>query len=101
MLRSPSGRFRSRVAPFLAALFMLFANSATYAETYYWNRSDRLTSDKDFNRAYNWTSNQNGTGKHPVSDRDDYFTADVLNTSVWTVLDADNDGIACEPYRGQ
>lgn len=60
-------------------------------QTWYFNGNDMLTNDRDFNRAYHWSSAQNRVGAHPVSDRDDDFTSNTLG-SKWLTHDADNDG---------
>jgi hypothetical protein len=71
---------------FCAAVWML-AGAAHAA--YYWNRNDVVTSSTDFNKAYNWTANANGTGARPASGTDDDFTSDALGAA-WTFQDYDN-----------
>ena len=59
------------------------------AQTYYWNPSAPLLNGSgEAQRAYNWTSNANGSGAYPKSDKDDSFAADILN-GAWTILDQD------------
>jgi hypothetical protein len=69
----------------------LFLALSVRSQTFYWNRNDVLSNDKDFNRTYNWSANQNGTGARPTSDRDDDFTDNTLG-SAWTYLDKVGDG---------
>ncbi len=65
-------------------LFLALFQSALFADTYYWHG---VTSD--FNRAGNWTSNQDGTGSHPASSGDEDFSSDVL--SGWTFINTNTD----------
>ncbi len=76
---------------FLRCALPLLCAAQAWATTYYWNRNEVLTNDKDFSRAYNWTSNADGTGTLPASTQDDDFTNDALGSS-WTFRDNDNDG---------
>ncbi|HKP96813.1 MAG TPA: PA14 domain-containing protein [Fibrobacteria bacterium] len=83
-------RTGARSAAALSAA-MVALQLPSIAQTFYWNRNPALSNQQDFNKAFNWSSNANGTGSRPASVNDDDFTADVLG-GPWTFLDLDNDG---------
>ena len=58
---------------------------------FYWHPSQPLAST-DFNRAYNWTSGADGSGRRPASLEDDQFSQPLLDTTAWTYHDHIGDG---------
>jgi hypothetical protein len=78
------------VSRFFAILTLISAGLAG-AQTYYWNPSAPLltTGSGEAQKAYNWTSNANGTGTYPASALDDDFSANTIGAGkTWTVQNA-------------
>jgi hypothetical protein len=91
LLTSTSGTVKGGVSVLWTVI--IFCSLQASAATFYWNRNEYITQDRDFSRATNWTANANGTGLFAASNLDDDFTSNTLG-SPWTYFDKVGDGFS-------
>lgn len=81
-------RMQGRSVSRFSSILPLILAGLAGAQTFYWNPSAPLlsTGGGEAQKAYNWTSNANGTGTYPASAFDDDFSANSIGAGkTWTI----------------